>query len=72
MRIITALAVVLIAGVGAVHADPPTWPCPGQSCQPPSDVPRCPAVIDVGLVPNFAVQPCGWIWTRDNGWQPTG
>jgi hypothetical protein len=73
VRIITALiAAVLIGGVGVVHADQPTWPCPGQSCAVPTDVPRCLVVIQVGLVPNFAMQPCGWTWTRDAGWQPTG
>jgi hypothetical protein len=71
VRIIAALtAAALIAGVGAAHADAPTWPCPGQNCQPPPDLPRCLVVIQVGVVPNFAMQPCGWTWTRANGWQP--
>jgi hypothetical protein len=73
VRIITALiAAVLIAGVGVVQADAPTWPCPGQNCQVPPDVPQCLGVIQVGRVPNFAMQPCGWTWTRNKGWQPVG
>jgi hypothetical protein len=72
VRITALVAAVLIAGVGAVHADTPTWPCRGQSCQAPPDVPRCVVVIEVGTVPNFAATPCGWAWTAANGWQPTG
>jgi hypothetical protein len=62
---VAAILAVSITAAPAAHADPGSWPCPGQSCQPPTDgsVPICPAPVFLGV----KFWPCGWTWTHREG-----